>query len=289
MRKVQTGTVISNNIEVRKADDGSIGLRGYAAVYDQVENGEVLRPGTFARSIAHGGDVKLLLGHEGLPLASTRAGTMTVGEDDHGFWVDVEGLDVANPRAAELASILARGDVSDMSIGFVPVRESRMKDGTREIVEARVLECSIVTWGWYPGTEVSLKSLTPLMAQLRSSKVPACVRESVRDALEGRAIVDGSFDAIREAVRDAICGRIEELAGIEPWLWICDIGPDWAVYELDDDCFRVDYAIDADGVVTLGDPVEVERVTQWVPAVEPVVEQMAAVHPRLELAKALSA
>lgn len=280
-----------HGIEVRSADDGTVGIKGYAAVFDQVENGEVIRPGAFTRSLQHGGDIKLLLGHEGLPLASTRAGTMTVGEDDHGLWVDVESLDVSNPRAAELASILKRGDASEMSFGFIPVQQTKNADGVREILEARVLECSIVCWAWYPGTEVGLR-IDPLLAQIRAGEVPERVRYEMVSALMGRA-TEGSFDQISQSVCDAICDRIEELSGMEPWVWIADLGPDWAVYQIsgDDDYWLTNYTLDAaTGVVTLSDvaPVEVSRVTTWVPvAVE--MEQMSAQFQRLEIAKALLA
>jgi hypothetical protein len=85
------------------------------------------------------------------------------------------------------------------------------------------------------------------------------------------AVVSGSFDEIRRLVQDAIEDRLEQAAadmgapgGV--YIYVQDIGPDWAVYcsGYDDDQFKVTYSIDASSVVTLGDAVEVQAQTTYV-------------------------
>lgn len=84
----------------------------------------------------------------------------------------------------------------------------------------------------------------------------------------------GSFDAIRSAVEDAIEDRLEAALGVEPSIYVCDIGYDWAVYSVNwgDDCYLVAYTVDAAGAVTLGEPVEVTKVITWVADTEPAEE-----------------
>jgi hypothetical protein len=82
------------------------------------------------------------------------------------------------------------------------------------------------------------------------------------------AITPGSFDAIRQQVRAALAERAEAAAGGDVWLYVCDIGPSWVVYEAGYDCmWRCDYSI-ADGVVTLGAPTEVKAITTYEPATD---------------------
>ncbi|MDO8391054.1 MAG: hypothetical protein Q7V57_11240 [Actinomycetota bacterium] len=89
------------------------------------------------------------------------------------------------------------------------------------------------------------------------------------------AVVAGSFNAIRSAVEEAIRERIEELAGVRPWVYIYDLGASWAVYEIEgtigcSEMYLVDYMFDeASGVAVLvSDPVEVRPVTLYQPVVE---------------------
>jgi hypothetical protein len=92
------------------------------------------------------------------------------------------------------------------------------------------------------------------------------------------AVVAGSFDDIRATVQDAIKDRIESLAGMCPSIYVCDIGFTWAVYMVDygDDLWMIEYSVGADGAVTLGDPVEVTKVTSYVPDVPPIDEPTGA-------------
>lgn len=145
--------------------DGTVRVRGYAAVFNQEATGlpfrEVIAPGAFARSLDRGDDVFLLVNHDTdqLPLARRSSGTLTLSEDENGLLIDAE-LDPANPRAAEVASVLARQDASEMSFAFkVADGGSRKReDGVRELSDLDLFEVSIVTWGAYNQTSVGLRS-----------------------------------------------------------------------------------------------------------------------------------
>lgn len=146
-------------------EDGRPVVRGYAAVFDQESTGlpfrEVIARGAFSRSLDRGDDVYLLVNHDTdqLPLARRSSGTLTLSEDEHGLLIEAV-LDQANPRAAEVASVLSRNDASEMSFAFrVAEGGSRKRDdGVRELTDLDLFEVSIVTWGAYNQTSVGLRS-----------------------------------------------------------------------------------------------------------------------------------
>ena len=112
----------------------------------------------------------------------------------------------------------------------------------------------------YEATSVHLAQPVDVLTAVDDLPEPATATEAVA----------GSFDDIRSSVEDALRDRIETATGICPEsLYVYDIGMTWAVYRVSygDDLLMVVYTIDAAGVVTLGDPVEVTKVTSYVPDV----------------------
>lgn len=252
----------------------TVSIAGYAAVFDQAAHGEVIRSTAFDRAIRSNADVKLLLNHEGLPLASTGAGTMSMRVDDHGLYIEAPDLDLANPRVQELVSVLSRGDATKMSFAFSPLGETKDSNGTREISDLFLFEVSAaVAFPWYEGTNLELNS-RPVV--------------SVRSRFDHRGSPMGamSFGDIAAMVSDAIEDRIETLTGMdEVWVWLDDLGPDWAVYCLGSDYWQIPYSVAGD-VVALGEPFEVLRQVVYVPDVEPVTADPSA-RTRLVEARAL--
>lgn len=88
-------------MELRAQADGTLLFIGYACVFDHWypvgSFDEVFRPGSFRRTLAEGPDVVFLTNHEGLSLARTTSGTMTLSEDTHGLRVEAH-LDPADPQ-----------------------------------------------------------------------------------------------------------------------------------------------------------------------------------------------
>ena len=145
-------------------DDGSLRIGGYAAQFNQEATGlnfrEMIAPGAFTRSLASDAPVFLLVNHDTdqLPLASTQGGTLVLSEDSVGLRMDAV-LDPSNPRAAELASALTRGDVDKMSFAFTvaPDGESR-EAGLRTLTDLNLFEVSVVTWPAYDASSVGMRS-----------------------------------------------------------------------------------------------------------------------------------
>jgi HK97 family phage prohead protease len=155
----------SSEVRAAQQSDGTVRMSGYAAMWDREADGlpfrEVIKRGAFADSLGRGDDVFLLVNHDTdqLPLARRSAGTLSVAEDDMGLHVTAE-LDPANPRAAELASALERGDVDKMSFAFRVAADGSTKteDGVRELRALDLYEVSVVTWPAYNATSVGLRS-----------------------------------------------------------------------------------------------------------------------------------
>ncbi len=160
--------VRSTQVEVREVGDGVFHVQGYAATWDtfyDVAGGapygwsEVVARGAVSKSLAERDDVRFLLNHDGMPLARTKSGTMTLASDDIGLLVDVPNLDLTNPRAQELRSALERGDVDEMSWAFMVTRQEWNEDYTeRRILEARMFDVSAVSFPANPATIIGLRN-----------------------------------------------------------------------------------------------------------------------------------
>jgi HK97 family phage prohead protease len=153
-------------VELR-AEDGVPVLDGYATVYDypyDVAGGpelggftEVIARGAAAKS-AQEADVRLLVNHDGVPLARTKSKTLHLESDDIGLRVRAE-LDPANPVVQELRSAMDRGDVDEMSFAFRAVRNEWSSDYTlRTISEVKLFDVSVVTYPANPATVTKLRS-----------------------------------------------------------------------------------------------------------------------------------
>jgi HK97 family phage prohead protease len=158
--------VLDAQFEVR-AVPGAAGralIEGYASTFNQPytvrdmhgEYSEVVRPGAFTRSLAADPDVPLLLNHEGLPLARTKARTLHLSEDSRGLHVSAQvNRDRGDVR--DVLEALADGDISQMSFGFMVDKQQWSNDYTRRellAVDLKYGDVSVVTHPANPGTSV---------------------------------------------------------------------------------------------------------------------------------------
>lgn len=159
--------------EIRDAEDGTVGLRGYAALFDSPAHGEVIRSGAFTKTLADGADVRMLVNHDGVPIARSKSGSLLLSTDERGLVVEVPSLDMSNPTVQELVSAMRRGDIDQMSFAFSPVRETYDKDTrTRELQEVKLYDVSVVTYPWYDDTSVGLRDIESALVEVRSATTP---------------------------------------------------------------------------------------------------------------------
>jgi HK97 family phage prohead protease len=157
LSKIET-RVFTNEFEVREDGDGMT-LTGYAARFNEPSEPlpfiERIKPGAFKRSINSRNDIKLLWNHNtDMVLGSTRAGTLTLKEDEIGLRVMASLPDTSYGRDAKVS--IQRGDVTGFSFGFtVPAGgDSWSSDGTeRTLKSVRLMEVSTgVAFPAYPST-----------------------------------------------------------------------------------------------------------------------------------------
>lgn len=157
---------ITMDVEIRALDteDGSVRIGGYAATFNKEATGlnfrEVIAPGAFTRTLQTDNPVFLLVNHDmgELPLAATQSGTLRLSEDKVGLRMEAD-LDPSNPRAAEVASALRRGDVSKMSFAFTVAEDGQTRsEGLRTLTDLDLYEVSIVTMPAYDSTTVGLRT-----------------------------------------------------------------------------------------------------------------------------------
>lgn len=167
--------------EIREAGDGNgLSFNGYASVTDTPyvvrdwmgDYTETISRGAFAKSLAERDDVRLLVNHDGIPIARTKSGTLTLDEDDHGLRTEAN-LDGDSPLVQTVRSAMARGDLDQMSFAFQATRQEWNEDYTqRTIREVKMFDVSVVTYPASDSTSAYLRAsdLDGVMRTLRDGK-----------------------------------------------------------------------------------------------------------------------
>jgi hypothetical protein len=162
MKEIERRTFTVRNIETREADDGAMRLSGYAAVFNDssvpLPFSERIAPGAFRKTLSETPDVRLLINHEGLPLARTKNGTLELSEDEVGLRFDADLPDTTEAR--DLWTLIQRGDVDQMSFAFRVIRQKWNADRTeRTLTEVSLADgdVSVVTYPAYPTTTVEAR------------------------------------------------------------------------------------------------------------------------------------
>ena len=184
-------SIVYSNLEVRASADGKT-LTVYAAVFDSPSEPlpwtEYVRRGAFTKTINDGADVRLLIDHEGIPLARTKSGTLTLEEDDYGLRIAAE-LDDANPDAARVISALRRGDLSQMSFAFQTVKDSWNSDrSTRELKEVRLHDVSVVTYPAYEETLAEVRTRNSTASVILPTVLPITLRKRQIEIMRQQAV-----------------------------------------------------------------------------------------------------
>lgn len=235
MKEIERRTFTVRDIETREAEDGAMRLSGYAAVFNDpsvpLPFSERIAPGAFRKTLSETPDVRLLINHEGLPLARTKNGTLTLTEDEVGLRFDADLPDTTEAR--DLWTLIQRGDVDQMSFAFRVIRQKWSPDRTeRTLTEVSLADgdVSVVTYPAYPtttvearehlasaiqavkeGREVSGESLIILQTVFEKMSEG---HEYVMEAVEMMAALMGAQEAPMED--EATMGEDEEDKAAEP-------------------------------------------------------------------------
>lgn len=195
-------------IEVRaKADSTEIDIEGYASITDEPYEikdffgsfMETISSGAFKKTLEEKDDVKLLLNHEGLPLARTKSKTLTLAEDKTGLKTNAT-LDTRSQTANDVVIALERGDLDEMSFAFKVMRQEWNEDYTERFInEVRLYDVSVVTYPANPATSVGLRAqelfsgldddaIREIIARYQATVVPAPVATTGKLALRRRQL-----------------------------------------------------------------------------------------------------
>ena len=152
-------------LEIRASGDGSAVIEGAFPYGSEAEIGpgrrETFAPRAFRSRIEAGEEVFLLAHHDmAQPLASTRAGSLTLTDSDSGLALRAEiAPEIARTVGESVLATVAAGLTRGLSPGFrVPPGGAETRDGLRTIRAAELFELSIVAMPAYPAASVSRRS-----------------------------------------------------------------------------------------------------------------------------------
>lgn len=214
---------VSTEFEVRADETGTVTFDGVASVVDapyQVrdmfgEFQETIAKGAFRKTLAEKADVRLLVNHEGVPLARTKARTLKLSASPD--LRAVAELDPANPDVQRIQSAMTRGDLDQMSIGMRVHRQEWNEDYTeRTIREAELFDVSVVTYPASPTTTASLRSVDDLLTELADVDLDEADLRRAIAALEAR-IAPQETPVVPDANKIAEIAEQVRLRRLELW------------------------------------------------------------------------
>ena len=141
---------------------------GYSAVFgtlSEVLGGyrsfkEKIQQGAFAETIVTD-DIRALFNHNrDCVLGRNTSGTLTLTEDEKGLLVEITPPDTSTAR--DLLVSIERGDVSQMSFGFIAEEDEWGEaDGMdiRTLKKVKLFDVSVVTYPAYVDTSVDVRSI----------------------------------------------------------------------------------------------------------------------------------
>lgn len=173
------------NIEVRA--EGDMTITGYASVYDdQYDLGyftERVAPGAFDGRLDD--DVRLLINHEGMPLARTTNGTLELTTDGRGLFYRAQLADTQEGR--DLYKLIQRGDITQSSFAFTIDEDEWTADRKLRTIKrvGRLYDVSPVTYPASPTTTVQARAMAAgLLDEERAEQVQVTVQVSVTEMPE---------------------------------------------------------------------------------------------------------
>lgn len=185
-KKIERRTYSVRDVEARADDDG-MRLAGYAAVFNDssvpLPFKESIAPGAFRKTLTETPDVRMLINHEGLPVARTKNGTLKLEEDDRGLRFEADLADTQEGR--DIYELVKRGDVDQMSFAFRVIRQRWNDDRSRRVLTEVSLadgDVSVVTYPAYPTTTVEARE--HIMQAMKALKEGRDIDEATMSVLQ---------------------------------------------------------------------------------------------------------
>lgn len=191
---------VAQQFQTRSAND-DLFIEGYFSVFNSEYPlwegaSEIVKPGAFTNSVS--GDVRALINHDSsLVLGRTKAGTLTLRQDERGLWGSIR-INRDDVDAMNLYARVQRGDVDQCSFGFDIKRETFVDLGGGkcrwEIEEVDPLyEVSVCTFPAYTETSVSARKQD--LAEIERRRAEAWRSEMKKETWRYRVNGTESIDA----------------------------------------------------------------------------------------------
>ncbi len=158
-------------VEFRLSEDTKPKIIGHAAMFNQLSETlfnfrEKIMPGAFAKSIKHD-DIRALFNHDAnYVLGRNKSKTLKLKEDAQGLSIEIDPPDTQWAR--DLQESIRRGDISQMSFGFMVVMDEweHGKENIRTLLEVKLMDVSPVTFPAYPQTTVAVRNFVSALTEL---------------------------------------------------------------------------------------------------------------------------
>jgi uncharacterized protein len=206
-------------VELRTGEDQPTELHGYASVFNQdatIQDFwgdawiESVARGAFARTIGQA-DIRALFNHDpNIILGRNRAGTLDLSEDSTGLRSIIRPPD--SPWGASVLESVKRGDVTGMSIAFQVIQEKWKRSdkkgelARRTILEAALLDVSVVTYPAFEQTSVQARNLGPdggtLDVVAQAFRLARLAEHGFPLEAEDRAVIKAAMDMLLRASMD---------------------------------------------------------------------------------------
>jgi len=156
-----------NSFEIRKAEEGNekeCRVKGYASTFEpyvmfndgEYDYSEKIEPRAFDE--ADMSDVIMQYDHEGRVYARKSNGTLDLGTDEHGLWIDADLSKTEGSKA--LYEDIRSGMITQMSFAFTVAEDHYDKETRTRVIDKikKVYDVSAVSIPANPTTEISARS-----------------------------------------------------------------------------------------------------------------------------------
>lgn len=159
---------------------------------------ERMAPGVCSEVLQRGADTRFLFNHDDMPLARTVSGTLILQDSTRSLDCEVH-VDMRQQLANDLVIAIERGDVSQMSCGFIVARDEwdeTMEDRTVTMF-SDLLDVSAVTYPASPTTQVQIAQRMMLAAPIESR---ARLRQLLVDERAGKVLSGTNKTQVASAI-----------------------------------------------------------------------------------------
>ena len=167
--EVERRVLVVDDLRIEEREKEGARIVGHAAVFNSLSEDlggfrELIAPGAFAEAIGRD-DVRALFNHDSnIVLGRSTSGTLKLSEDTRGLLSEIHLPDTQQAR--DLATLMKRGDITQMSFAFAVRKEDQdwKKNGDgpweRTIRKvARLYDVSPVTYPAYPQTDAAVRCM----------------------------------------------------------------------------------------------------------------------------------